>query len=173
MLPLPGKPPFDLKNPHPYWITAAKVYNGLFSLSRRNPFSISGLANADMESAFKPSAVGDKGTAFGLWQHHWVPRGAKILAGTGIDVRIETDPFTCCRALWWELNNTRSYSRALSLMLQTSTVSIACPIFTAQIEGAGAPDAGARRVQDALLLSRWVADNPVFLAQFPPPPRSP
>lgn len=167
MLPLPGKPPFNPDRPAPYWINAAQVYNGLYALSGHNPFAISGLANADMESSFEPYAVGDKGTAYNLWQHHWSPRGERILAATGIDVRTERSIKKVCGALWWELNNVKPYKTAFTLMLAAPTYEAACPLFTKLIEGAGAANAVERRVQDAQFWGVWIGKNAPFIARYP------
>ena len=87
MLPLPAKPAFSPTSV--YWLGARDIYRTMRSLGAHIPFAVVAVANADMESAFKPSANGDNKEAFNLWQWHWNPRGARILANTGIDVRTE------------------------------------------------------------------------------------
>ena len=165
IVPPPPKPAFTTTSP--YWITAEQIYNALWALSGRNPFCIAALANADMESAFQAPAIGDEDTAFSFWQWHWAPRGQRILANTGIDVRAERSVKKICAALWWELNNVAPYRTALGLMLAAPTYEAATPIFCNLIEGAGATDAAARRVLDAQILGAWVEKNGIFIAQHP------
>jgi hypothetical protein len=59
---------------------AAQTYNAWIALGVSRTFAIGlGVTQAEFESAFKWSAVGDKDTAFNLYQHHWEPRGRVIL----------------------------------------------------------------------------------------------
>ena len=165
MIPPPAKPAFDPANPAPYWIAAAQIYNGLRGCSAPIPMTVGALANADMESAFKPGAVGDRDTAFNIWQWHWSPRGERILAGTGIDVRHEASIKKICSALWWELNNV--YPNQLVMLKAFKVSGMAARYFCTFIEGAGATDAASRREQDAEILDVWVAKNADFIAKHP------
>ena len=165
MLPLPPKPTFTPAKPHVYFVTAAQVYNALHDLGAENPLAIAALTNADMETAFHMSAVGDGGTAYNLWQWHWNPRGRRILAGTGTDVRSERSVKKVCEALWWEM--TVWYPKAFAKMKAASTYEEATATFCTLIEGAGAADAAARRVQDSPYWGNWVARNSAFLAAHP------
>ena len=165
MLPLPEKPAFDAGNPAPYYVAAAQIYNALRGCGAENPLCIAALANADMESAFKPAAVGDSDQAFSLWQWHWLSRGSRILAATGIDVRHETSIRKIVAALWWELNNV--FPGALMQLRAAPSYEDAAAIFCKLIEGAGAPDASARRVLDAQFWGAFVATHADFLAEHP------
>lgn len=67
------------------------------------------LANEQAESSFNSGAVGDNGTARGIFQWHG-PRRQKILAATGIDVATASHADQL-RAAAWELEQTGTASR--------------------------------------------------------------
>ena len=147
MQPLPAKPAFSATSP--YWLAAKAIYGRLRELGASNPLAIAALANADMESAFKPAANGDDKQAFNVWQWWWKPRGARILDATGIDVRTETDLSKVVDALWWEMRNVNPYVSFFVFMMDAKTAEDAAGMFCSTIEGAGAPDAKQRRIADA------------------------
>ena len=107
MKPIPAKPAFSTTSV--YWISARDIYRTMRRLGAQNPLAIAALANGDMESAFKPTAVGDDGTAYNIWQHHWNPRGARILAGCRVDLRSERNITKVTGALWWEMTSVDAY----------------------------------------------------------------
>lgn len=162
MLPLPGKPPFSTTSS--YWLNARDIYQTMRRLGAENPLAIAALANADLESAFNPRANGDSHSAFNLWQWHFVPRGQRILTEYGVDVRTETNPVIVTGALWWEINNTPAYAKALKAMTAAKTGEEAAGIFCERIEGAGAPNAKERRMADAAWWAKAVADHSEFFA---------
>lgn len=162
MLPLPPWPPAT----NAMWARCAQTYNALWGKCPENPFVIAALANAYMESAFEPWAVGDRGMAYNMWQWWWVPRGAAILAATGIDVRAERSILRICDALWWELNS-KPYLASLDAIRACKTANAAAQLFCVKIEGAGAADAAQRRGMAADHLSIWVANNQEFIKAVP------
>lgn len=167
MLPLPAKPAFSPAST--YWIAARDIYQTLRKLGAENPLAIAAVANADMESAFRTNVVGDNGTAFGPWQHHWVPRGERILESYGVDLRTETSLAVATDALWWEMTNTPAYAAAFAAMKAAATAEQAAGIFCQFIEGAGAADAEQRREADAAFWSTAIAEHAAFFALTPDP----
>jgi hypothetical protein len=165
MLPLPPKPVFTPSAP--YYIAAAQLYNALRDLGAQNPLAIAAIVNGDMESAFHASANGDDRTAFNVWQHHWNPRGQRILDNTGIDLRTETSFKRIAEALWWELNNVAAYAKAFAEMKADKTAGDATRIFCVAIEGAGAKDAADRRVEDSRFWVNFIATHGAFIAANP------
>jgi hypothetical protein len=147
LAPLPGKPAFSVSSP--YWLGAKAIYLALRAKGASNPLAIGALSNADMESAFKPSANGDNHEAYSLWQWHWNPRGLRIWQNTQIDVKAETDIAKIVDALWWELSNVKPYVATLAQMRVEASAEVCAEIFCQYIEGAGAPDAKERRAMDA------------------------
>jgi hypothetical protein len=167
MLPLPAKPAFSPTST--YWLAARDIYQTMRRLGAQNPLAIAALANADMESAFRPLVVGDDGTAFNVWQWHWNPRGARILQGYGVDVRTETSLIKLTQALYWEMTAVVAYQPALAEMKAALTAEEAAGVFCSAIEGAGAADAKQRRMADAAWWSKAIADHAEFFA-IPPDP---
>jgi hypothetical protein len=165
VIPPPPKPAFDAKNPAPYWIAAAQSYNALIGCGAPVPMTVGTMANLDMEAAFKTYLIGDHDTAFNMVQWHWSPRGERILARTGIDVRTERSIKRVVGALWWELNNV--YPKQLVMLKAFNLCRMAARYFCTQIEGAGAKDAADRREADAEILDVWVAENRDFIASHP------
>jgi hypothetical protein len=133
-----------------------------------NPLSIAVVTNADMESAFRTDVVGDKGTAYGPWQHH-IDRVLRILENTKIDLRTERDLETCTLALLWEMRNVRAYAEAYAEMRVAETYEIATGLFCQHIEGAGAPDAKERRIADSTIIGMAVVRHSDFFAPTPAP----
>ena len=168
MTPLPAKPAFSPTSP--YWLGARDVYRTMVHLGASNPLAIAALANADMESAFKPQAIGDKGTAHSLWQWH-DDRAARILQDYGVDVTTETSIVALTGALLWEMNTVKAYKPALAAMKAATTAEEAAEIFCEKIEGAGAPGAKERRAADAAWWTTAIVQHADFFnAPLPPDP---
>jgi hypothetical protein len=148
-----------------FFYRAAQVYNAWRDLGVSIPFALAMVTQAEFESAFEPSAVGDNDQAYNIYQWHWSPRGEAILAATGIDIRTETSLKKIVQAAWWELNNTETKARdTIQAATDASTASIAaCTLF----EGAGAPDAAQRRGLGGERWSVWVTENESFIAANP------
>ena len=147
------------------WVRVAQMINAVRAKGAANPLVIATVVNAYHESAVTPKIVGDEGTAFGPWQHHFNPRGARILAGCGVDVRSETSIAKLVDALWWELENV--FGASLAKMKAAATGAEATGIFETDIEGAGAAGALSRRVADAGPLEVWISQNESFIAANP------
>ena len=150
---------------NPVWVRVAQMINAVRAKGAENPLVIATVVNAYHESAVTPKIVGDEGTAFGPWQHHFNPRGARILAGCGVDVRSETSIAKLVDALWWELENV--FGASLAKMKAAATGAEATGIFETDIEGAGAAGALSRRVADAGPLEVWISQNESFIAANP------
>lgn len=161
MVELPVWPPVG----HPFFTKAAQVYNAWKALGVSNPFALAMTTQAEFESAFQSSAVGDQGTAYNIYQWHWVPRGQSILAATGIDVRTETSLSRIVSAAWWELNHTETKARdAIAAATTAHDASVAaCTLF----EGAGAPMAAERRGVGAERWATWIDKNASFVTVNP------
>ena len=166
MTSLPAKPAFSSMSP--YWLAARDIYQTMRRLGAQNPLAIAALANADMESAFHTNIVGDKGTAFNLWQWHTY-RADRIAENTGIYVKSEHSIPKVVSALWWEMTHVRAYAHAFDLMDIASTANEAAGLFCQYIEGAGAPNAKERRELDASWWSVAIAKHPEFFALQPDP----
>lgn len=160
ILPLPPWPHVG----DPFWVRAAQVYNGYFSATKRNPFSIGALANLYMESMLKTGVVGDNDTAFNMEQWHG-NRVARILAKTGIDVRRETSIARVIMASLWELHNV--YGHVYAELLACTKASDAARLFCTKIEGASAKGAADRRALAADHFALWVSENGPFIAANP------
>ncbi len=160
--PLPAWPTLDSAFGAAFFGRMAQLYNCLRREGFQNPAAVGILANADMESAFRPGVVGDGGTAYSVFQWHWSPRGTAILAGTGIDVRTETSPGAIVRALVFELNST--YRPVLQALNAATTGADAAGKFCDGFEGAGAPGAHQRRQDDALRIEEFLARNAQWVA---------
>ncbi len=162
MTPLPAWPTLDSAFGKAFFTRMAQLYNCLRAQGLENPACVGILANADMESAFQPGAVGDTDTAFNVFQWHWSPRGENILARTGIDVRKETSPGRIVAALCFELDTT--YPFVLAAIKGATTGADAAGKFCDSFEGAGAPDAHQRRQDDALRIEQFLAENAPWVA---------
>jgi len=160
-LPLSPWPPFASAFGQAYFKRMAQLYNCLRAVGFENPAAVGILANADMESAFQPGAVGDTDTAFNIFQWHWDPRGKAILAATGIDVRKETSPAKIVAALCWELRG--PYLATRTTINLATTGADAAGKFCDTFEGAGAADAHARRQDDAVRIETFLADNMLWV----------
>ena len=147
------------------WTRAAQMVNAVRAKGAENPFVVAVITNAYAESWITPKIVGDQGTAFGPWQHHWDPRGARILAGCGVDVRSETSIAKLVDGLWWELENV--FPAAFAKLKASTTCAEATAIFETDIEGAGAPNALAKRVAEAAYFDVWLALNQDFISANP------
>jgi hypothetical protein len=140
------------------------VYNGYFSATKRNSFSIGALANLYMESMLKTGVVGDNDSAFNMEQWHR-DRAARILAKTGIDVRKEPSIARVIEASLWELQNV--YGHVYAELLACTRASDVARLFCQKIEGAGAAGAADRRALAADHFALWVADNRDFIKDHP------
>lgn len=158
MLLLPQWPPFSKEKPHPVFVAAAKVFNAFRSFGEGNPFAIAMVTMAFMESWFLPEAVGDNGTAFGVFQWH-TDRAARIKTNTGIDLLAKPPPGLAdqCRAAYWELNATETKAR--NAMRAAKTAYDAAAAATALYERAGAASAVERRAAEAEKWSAFIAAN--------------
>lgn len=155
-LPLPIWPAFNSADASPFFLTAAKLFNAWMRRKVTIPFAVAMVTQADMESAFKPKAVGDKGEAYNLYQWHWT-RGQIILDKTGIDIRTETNIERIVAAAWWELQNDekKAYAAILACSNAADASRMACKYF----EGAGAPNAAERRAAEGERWSAWIEIN--------------
>ena len=159
MIPLPAKPAFSPTSA--YWLGARDVYRTMIHLGASNPLAIAALANADLESAFRTTAIGDKGTAHSLWQWH-DDRAKRIFDGYGVDVTKETNIVAVTGALMWEVSTVPAYKPALAAMKAATAAEEAAGIFCAKIEGAGAPGAKERREADAAWWTVAIAQHADF-----------
>jgi N-acetylmuramoyl-L-alanine amidase/Phage tail lysozyme len=159
--PLPVWPPSN----DVFFARAAMVYNAWRELGVSIPFAVAMTTQAEFESAFEPSARGDSDQAFNLYQWHWNTRGTAILAGCGVDVRTEMDIKKIVSAAWWEMNHT--YSSARAAIASKTNVHDAAVAACQLYEGAGAPNAAARRGMGAERWSTWITDNAAFVAAHP------
>jgi len=114
-------------------------------------FQIAAVANADRETSLNPKAVGDDKAAFNQYQWHWSPRGADILAETGIDVR-DGVLQSGLEAARWEFNGPKH--AAFMKIVSCATVEDASEVFCNLFEEAGAADAVAR---SRMLAAAWAA----------------
>lgn len=162
MLPLPTWPAFNEVAPNIFFIRAATLYNLWIGKGVSIPFAIAMVTQAEFESAFHAEAIGDNGEAFGLYQHHWEPRGALILEKTGVDLRSERDFGRIVRAVWAELNSTMVHARDAIAAAKTAADAsrAACVLF----EGAGAPNAADRRAAGAERWATFFGAHPNFVA---------
>ena len=160
-LTLPVWPPAG----NPFFSRAAQVFNAWIDLGSPVPYAIAMLTQAEFESAFKWNAVGDKDTAFNMYQWHWNPRGVAILAATGIDVRKEQSIKRIVAAADWELSHVLKKARdAMLAATNPHDASIAaCKLF----EGAGAPNAAERRGFGADRWAAWIPQNAGFIKANP------
>jgi N-acetylmuramoyl-L-alanine amidase/Phage tail lysozyme len=154
-------PPGDI-----FFVRAAQVYNAWRDFGVSIPFAIGMLTQAEFESAFYPSALGDGGTAFNLYQWHG-DRADAILKGTGIDVRTETSIKRIVAAAWWEMTNVPAYIKAKAVISGATRASDSSSIACRMYEGAGAADAAERRGMGGERWSVWIAQNDPFIAANP------
>lgn len=151
-------PAFDQAKPHAFYVGMAQCFNCWVSFGVQNPFAIGMTTQADAEARFITTAVGDKGTAFGLYQEH-KDRADRIKLQTGIDLLAVPPPSILdqCRAAWWELNNTEKKARDAMMLAITGggAAAIGCSMF----ERAGAPDAVARRTLEGERITVFVSRN--------------
>lgn len=167
MMALPAKPAFSPTST--YWLGAKAIYQALRNHGAQNPLTIAALANTDMESAFKTTAVGDQGRAYNLWQWWWTPRGLRIYKATGIDVQTESSIPKIVDALFWEMTNVAAYADAYKSMQEAKSAEDAAETFCTYIEGAGAEDAKQRRAADAAWWTKAIAEHADFFAATPDP----
>lgn len=160
-LTLPTWPPFT----NPFFSLAARCLNEWIALGATDRVGYGMIANHEAECAFKISAVGDKGRAFGLGQW-WSPRIETIRAGTGIDVRTEPLIERHVQAAYWELTK-GPYQHAWKAICASQTASEAAQLACKMWEGAGAPNAMQRRGAMATRWEAFFAEHQTFLAQHP------
>lgn len=151
-------PAFNIKDPAPFFIGMAKTFNCWVSFGVPNPFAVAMTTMADMEAAFKISALGDHGTAYGLYQEH-IDRASRIKDKLGIDLTATPSPSLQdqCKAAWWELNNTETKARDAMLLAQTGGGCSA--IATALFERAGEKTAVARRTLEGERITVFISNN--------------
>ena len=147
------------------WARAAQIVNALRSKGAGNHLVVAALANAYAESAMSPKIVGDNDEAYSIWQWHWTPRGERILAGFGVDVRTETSVSKLVGAFWWELGTV--FPKTLAELTSATSAEDATRILCTEYEGAGAPNAADRRVEEAAYLTVWLARNEAFIKANP------
>jgi hypothetical protein len=99
---------------------------------------------ADAESSFLASALGDRGSAYGLWQWH-MARAHQILIGTGIDVEAFPPVAKQIQAAQWELVHTSYAKTALQYILAATDAYDAGAAACIFWEQAGAPGQPAKR----------------------------
>lgn len=158
---LPVWPPAD----NAFFALAARSLNKWMALGAPERAGYGLIANAEAECAFDVKAIGDNDTAYGLHQWHWTPRGAAILAATGIDVRSEPTVEKHVEAAYWEF--THLFAATWAKVIASTTAADAGSLVCIEYEGAGAAYAPQRR---AAMAERWLkffADNPGFLAAHP------
>lgn len=157
MLPLSAWPAFNTAHPHPYFVSAAKLFNAARRMGYPIPAAIGMfVTQPDMEAAFKPRVVGDHGEAFNICQWH-EPRISNILKGCNIDVTTETDLNRLAMAMDWELRNT--HRRAREAILAAENAADAARAACTYYEGAGAADAAERRANEAERWSAFIGRN--------------
>jgi N-acetylmuramoyl-L-alanine amidase/Phage tail lysozyme len=154
-------PPGDI-----FFVRAAQVYNAWRDFGVSIPFAIAMLTQAEFESAFYPTAIGDGGTAWNLYQWH-LDRAEAIYHCTGGDVRTETSMKRIVAAAWWEMTNVPAYIKAKAVISGATRASDASSIACRLYEGAGAADAAERRALGGERWSVWIAKNGSFIAANP------
>lgn len=150
---------------NPFFALAARCLNKWVALGAPVRAAYGLIANAEAECAFNVKAVGDNDSAYGLHQWHWTPRGASILAATGIDVRSEPTVEKHVEAAHWEI--THLFAASWAKVIAATTAAEAGSLVCIYYEGAGAAHAPERR---AAMAERWLkffADNPDFLSAHP------
>lgn len=148
-----------------FFILAARALNKWLALGVPARIAYAMIAQGEAECAFKLTAIGDKGVAYGLHQWHWTPRGAAIFAATGIDVRSEPMIEQHVAAAYWELTHlfATSWAKILAAPTALQAGEMACKLW----EGAGAFEAAERR---GMMAERWLsyfAHNPDVLKGNP------
>jgi hypothetical protein len=113
--------------------------------------AIAFVANADRETSLNPKAVGDNDKAFNIGQWHWIPRGAAILTGCGIDIRTASLE-NALIAMHWELTNVEiaAWAKIKACTTSTEAARATCEYY----QRAGAADAPARSAE---LATMWAA----------------
>jgi hypothetical protein len=99
---------------------------------------------ADAESSFSATALGDRGTAFGLLQWHSA-RASQIYTGTGINVTAFPPVAKQIQAAQWELVHTSYANTALTRILAAADAYDAGVAACVYFEQAGAPGQPAKR----------------------------
>jgi hypothetical protein len=120
------------------------------------------VAMASAESAFDPTALGDKDTAYGLWQLHeertsLICNGGQGYKGCGIDVKARVlagnaGVMEQCQAIDWELAHSEHTAKAA--ILAATSVYDAAVAATTKYMRPGAPGQPAAR---ALTAAKWAA----------------
>jgi hypothetical protein len=149
-----------------FFQNAARCFNKWIALGLNPTVAYGLVANAEAESAFEVKAVGDNDTAYGVYQWHWTPRGAAILAATGIDVRSDPKIENHVAAAYWEL--THLFAASWAQIQQAKTALDAGSLVCTMYERAGAAFAVERR---GAMAERWLAyfaANPDILKDNPP-----
>lgn len=155
---LPAWPEFNEASPSWFFVSAAKVFNNFRGFGESIPFSIAMVVMGQMEADFQTGVVGDKGTAFGLWQEH-ADRAAAIKKATGIDLLAKPAPSIKdqCIAAQFEFGKTEMKAR--DAMRKEVTAAGAAAQCTALFERAGAAGAVDRRAADGTRWSAFIGAN--------------
>jgi Phage tail lysozyme len=94
-----------------YYDNAEQIYQFWLSVGLTKPQACGMLAQADAESSLNPSAVGDKGKAFGLHQLH-ADRCELIQKGCDIDITKLPSLEDQLKGVWWELQHSEHHALA-------------------------------------------------------------
>ena len=141
-----------------YYANAAQIYS-FFLANGFTPAQACGiLAQADAESSLDPTAVGDKDTAFGMFQWHGA-RATVIKKGCGVDVAKlppMTDQLT---AALWELNHSE---HSASIQIKLATTAYDAGYAAARFwERPGSPLQYAKRGDKAEAWATYFSQHPV------------
>jgi len=151
--------------PDPFFGLAGRSINKWLSFGVSMPFALAMTAQAEAESSFRVAVVGDKGTAFGVFQFHG-DRCAVILKNTGVDVTKGPPIEKQIEAAWWELNNVETVAlKNISAAKTANDAAIAACVY---YERAGASMAAQRRGAMAERWADYVQSHPDFLKSNPP-----
>jgi len=162
--PIPPPPPWPPAG-SPFFSLAARCMNKWLALGAPWIAAVGMVANGQAECGFNVTLVGDQDRAFGLQQWWWEPRGAAILAATGIDVRHDPLIERHVEAAWWELQN--AYKKVWAEACAAATVNAAAQLICMDYEGASAPFAAVRRGMMADAWDIYFKANPSILTDNP------
>jgi hypothetical protein len=162
---IPPPPPWPAPG-SPFFGLAARCMNKWLALGAPWIAAIGMVANGQAECGFNVTLVGDHDRAFGLQQWWWNPRGAAILAATGIDVRHDPLLEHHVEAAWWEITN--RYPKVWADACAATSVNDAAQLICRGYEGASALYADVRRGMMADAWDVYFKANPSILTDNPP-----
>lgn len=110
---------------------ARTIFDFWHSKKASDILAASWVADADREDGLKPWLVGDRGTAFGIAQHH-MARLKLILAATGVDMRTASVADQC-RGIYYEVTK-GACKHVLPILMDTRTLWGVNAILIAQFE---------------------------------------